>query len=104
MKARRSTVVITDEVAAVIKGMVRRGDRQMDVAVFHAINQGRVNEIVRGTRSGKKYAHVQPAPIDKLPEPGPYVIVSRVTHDKGMVAQGMVSELRLLLERYSAVA
>lgn len=100
MNNRGITSKIDERMASVIKGMVARGDRQMDVAVWAGVNQARVNEIVRGTRGGRRFAHVRPAPPDDLPERGPYVIVARASYDRSLVAQGIVNELEVLLNRY----
>lgn len=102
--SRRRITEITEATAALIKGMVARGDRQMDVAIYHGINQGRVNEIVHGRRGGARFRHVPPSPLDQLPEPGPYTIVARVTHDRNVVASAIVAELELLLKRYRETA
>jgi hypothetical protein len=49
IKMERSTErVTTDErMAALIKGMLGRGDKQSDIAAFFGINSGRVAEINR---------------------------------------------------------
>jgi hypothetical protein len=56
--------------AAIIKGMLQRGDRQQDIVAWFggAINPGRVSEI----KTGRKYKDVAPAPEPELPPPGPY--------------------------------
>lgn len=56
--------------AAVVKGMIARGDRQSDIAAFFKVNGGRISEI--NTR--KRFAGVVPAPADALPPAGPYEI------------------------------
>lgn len=94
--------MLTEHQIAQIKGMHRRGDKQMWIAVYFGINQGRVNELIHGKRAGRRFEHVVPAPLDQLPEPGPYVIIARSTHDRQTVAQGIVNELRVLLDRYTA--
>lgn len=60
--------VLTDDVGALIKGMLLRGDRQSDIAACFGINSGRVAE----TNRGQRFAHVNPAPADELPPAGPY--------------------------------
>lgn len=59
---------LNDEVAALIKGMLLRGDKQSDIAACFLTNGGRVSEI----NTGQTYGHVAPAPPDELPPPGPY--------------------------------
>jgi len=95
---------LTDEQAAAIKGMVKRGDRQHDVAVLFGVNQARVNEIVHRKGYGKHYLHVSPAPEEQLPRPGPYVVVAQSylsdTEKRALVYEEVVSALSELLERY----
>jgi hypothetical protein len=56
--------------AALIRGMLARGDKQSDIAAFFGINGGRISEINTGKRHPKAVA----APADELPPPGPYLI------------------------------
>jgi len=50
--------------AAIVKGMLERGDRQSAIAAyFGGINQGRVAEI----STGQKFKEVPPALPDRLP-------------------------------------
>jgi hypothetical protein len=65
-EARRITLVAED--AAVIKGMLARGDRRSDIAAYFKVNGGRISEI----NTGKKFSEVPPAPARMLPLPGPY--------------------------------
>jgi hypothetical protein len=58
----------TAEQAALIKGMIARGDMQHDVAAFFGLNSGRISEV----NTGKRYPEVAPAPAHMLPPPGPY--------------------------------
>jgi hypothetical protein len=51
--------------AAVIKGMLARGDKQHDIAAFFGQNGARINEI----KSGEKFAEVKPTKADLLPAP-----------------------------------
>lgn len=59
---------LTDEIGALIKGMLKRGDRQSDIAACFGINSGRVAE----TNMGRRFAHVRAADRKHLPPPGPY--------------------------------
>ncbi len=63
--------MLTRQEAALIKGMLKRGDRQSDIAAFFGgdVNAGRIAEI----NTGQKWEEVAAAPQDKLPPPGPYL-------------------------------
>lgn len=95
---------MTEDQIAQVKGMLRRGDRHMDVATWFGVNQARVSEIKWGKGYGKRFRHVEPAPDDALPPRGPYVVVSRVEHDERAIAAEVVKELRQLLDRYTSLA
>jgi hypothetical protein len=58
---------LDDHKAALIKGMLARGDRQSDIAACFLVNSGRVAEI----HTGQKFAHVVSADADHLPPAGP---------------------------------
>lgn len=66
----KTTPVPNAAQAAIIKGMLRRGDRQQDIVAWFggAINPGRVSEI----RTGRKFVEVAPASESELPPRGPY--------------------------------
>jgi len=68
-KALSSGVRLTEEDAAIVKGMLLRGDRQHDIAAWFGVNGGRVGEI----STGAKFPEVRPADYDELPPPGPYL-------------------------------
>lgn len=57
--------------AALIKGMLKRGDRQSDIAAFFGgdVNSGRIAEI----NTGQRWPEVSAAAPEKLPPPGPYM-------------------------------
>lgn len=59
---------LDDDVVALVKGMLARGDRQSDIAACFLINSGRIAEINTGARS----PNVKAAPLDALPPAGPY--------------------------------
>jgi hypothetical protein len=59
---------IDDEMVAIIKGMLARGDKQSDIAACFLINGGRISEI----NTGQRFADVTPKCIDDLPPRGPY--------------------------------
>ncbi|RAK63317.1 hypothetical protein DJ019_16435 [Phenylobacterium kunshanense] len=68
-RAPSSGISLDDEDAALVKGMLRRGDRQHDIAAWFGVNGGRIGEIA----AGYKFRHVDPAAPDLLPPPGPYL-------------------------------
>ena len=53
--------------AAVIKGMLARGDKQHDIAAHFGANGARVAEI----KAGEKFGDVKPAKVSELPLPAP---------------------------------
>ena len=66
-RAEPSGVTLTADDAAVIKGMIARGDRQHDIAAWFGVNGGRIGEIATGYR----FPNVT-AITTALPPPGPY--------------------------------
>lgn len=66
-KAEKSGITLTEEDAAIAKGMLARGDRQHDIAAWFGVNGGRIADI----NTGKTFRHVAPAHRD-LPPAGPY--------------------------------
>jgi hypothetical protein len=67
-RAKSSGISLTADDAAIVKGMLLRGDRQHDIASWFGVNAGRIAEICRGSN----YALIGPAPTEVLPPPGPY--------------------------------
>jgi hypothetical protein len=67
-RAKSSGITLDEDDAAIVKGMLERGDRQHDIAAWFGVNGGRIAEIA----SGAKFAWVLPAPASVLPPPGPY--------------------------------
>jgi hypothetical protein len=59
---------LDEEIGALVKGMLARGDKQSDIAACFMINSGRVAEI----NTGQRFADVKPAAAVTLPPPGPY--------------------------------
>ncbi|MBN9006200.1 MAG: hypothetical protein J0H40_12385 [Rhizobiales bacterium] len=80
-RAEASGIRLSEEDAAMVKGMIQRGDRQHDIAAWFGVNGGRIGEI----SNGDKFTWVQPAPLDRLPPPGPYL--------SGRSAQGAIDAL-----------
>jgi len=68
-RATSSGISLTAEDAAIVKGMLARGDRQHDIAAWFGVNGGRIAEIA----TGMKYREAEPAPTQYLPPPGPYL-------------------------------
>jgi hypothetical protein len=54
--------------AAIVKGMLARGDRQHDIAAWFGVNGGRIAEIANETR----FWWVMPVAPADLPPVGPY--------------------------------
>jgi hypothetical protein len=68
-RAPSSGISIDDDDAAIIKGMLTRGDRQHDIAAWFGVNGGRIAEIATGQRFGA----IAAAGANRLPPPGPYL-------------------------------
>jgi hypothetical protein len=75
-RARPSGISLADSDAALVKGMLARGDRQHDIAAYFGVNGGRIAEIA----VGKTFPDVAAAKPEDLPEPGPY-LSARATTD-----------------------
>ena len=69
MRASSPGISLSRADAAIVKAMLARGDRQSDIASYFGVNGGRIAEISTGDRFGS----VEPAPLNTLPPPGPYV-------------------------------
>ena len=68
-KAVPSGIRLNEEDAAIVKGMLARGDRQHDIAAWFGVNGGRIAEI----STGAKFAQVKPTYLAGLPPQGPYL-------------------------------
>ena len=66
MRAESSGISLNVKDAAIIKGMLARGDRQHDIAAWFGVNGGRIAEIALG----KRFSWVK-AEMADLPPPGP---------------------------------
>jgi hypothetical protein len=66
-RAEPSGLTLTAQDAALIRGMIARGDRHHDIAAFFGVNQGRIAEVREGTR----FPGVPSAEADELPPEGP---------------------------------
>jgi hypothetical protein len=68
-RAESSGISTTEEDAALIRGMILRGDRKHDIAAFFGVNPGRIADV----ESGRRFPSVPAAPEADLPPPGPYL-------------------------------
>ena len=59
-RAKSNGVRLSAANAAIVKGMLDRGDRQSDIAAYFKVNSGRISEIATGV----KHASVLPAPSE----------------------------------------
>lgn len=59
---------LDEHIAALIKGMLKRGDKQSDIAACFMINGGRISEI----NTGQRFPDIAPVPAPDLPPVGPY--------------------------------
>jgi hypothetical protein len=66
---------LSSSAAALVKGMLLRGDKQSDIAAWFKTNSGRISE----TNTGRRFRDVVPAPPHALPPAGPYKIIAE--HD-----------------------
>ena len=84
---------MTKDEAAVVLGMLARGDRQSDIAQYFGVNQGQVSKV----KSGMRFSGTLPA-LD-LPEPGPYRVVGVQRFTELQIAAAVpASMLRKLVE------
>jgi hypothetical protein len=67
-RAESDTERLDEEIAALIKGMLKRGDKQSDIAACFLINGGRISEI----NQKQRFADVAPAAEADLPPRAPY--------------------------------
>lgn len=89
-RAEPSGISLTSADAAIVKGMLARGDRQHDIAAWFGVNAGRIADIA----TQKTFTEVTPASTDKLPPPGPYLA--------GREAQNALSSLEKVAEDINA--
>lgn len=65
-KGKASGFILTNKDAALVLGMVSRGDRDHDIAGWFGVNQGRIAEVKEG-----KFGSISAAPPAELPPKGP---------------------------------
>jgi hypothetical protein len=63
-RAEPSGLALTAADAALIRGMIVRGDRHHDIAAFFGVNQGRIAEI----KDGSRFPGISAADADELPQ------------------------------------
>ena len=68
-RAEPSGLVLTAEDAALIRGMIQRGDRHHDIAAFFGVNPGRIADI----KFVALHPGIEPADPWELPPTGPYL-------------------------------
>jgi hypothetical protein len=68
MRAAKSGISLSAVDAAIVKGMIARGDRQHDVAAWFGVNGGRIAEIA----TGRTHRSIK-ARTEQLPPSGPYL-------------------------------
>lgn len=97
-RAPASGMYLDPSDAALVKGMLLRGDRQHDIASYFGVNAGRVAEIA----TGAKFYDVDPAAKRYLPPPGPYMsgrdsaaLLAAIRAAKGLLTE---AERRLRVE------
>ena len=98
-RAKGSGISITEGEAAIIKGMLKRGDRQHDIAAWFGVNGGRIAEIAKE----RKFKSVE-TKSDDLPPKGPYLAGRDA--EAAIIALSAAQEtidtaLRLIAERRS---
>lgn len=107
MKASKSGRVLDNKDAALVKGMISRGDRQHDIAAYFGVNGGRIGE----ASTGENFSNVAPATTN-LPPPSPYLVVASdmITKAKrilsslsaGKVDASALSELEEIISAFEA--
>lgn len=69
-RAEPSGLTLTAADAALIRGMIERGDRHHDIAAFFGVNQGRIAEI----KDGSRFPGILASAAKDLPPKGPYLV------------------------------
>ena len=82
-RAAPSGIRLTGADAALVKGMLIRGDRQHDIAAYFGVNGGRIADIA----SGKTFVEVSPVEPADLPPPGPYLTMKELVEAKQALDQ-----------------
>lgn len=88
----------SEEDAALAKGMLLRGDLSEQVAIYFGKNYGRMKDL----KTQERYARIAPAPLDKLPPPGPYnykMLGAAMTVAEQRPAQALIDATSTLTEQ-----
>lgn len=93
MRAANSGIHLNDADAAVVKGMLARGDRQHDIAAWFGVNGGRIAEVSTGATFGDVAMKT-----DNLPPPGPYPTTRAVQQVKAQLIEARTSIAKVLAE------
>ena len=95
MRAEASGISLTSADAAIVKGMIARGDRQHDIAAWFGVNGGRIGEIA----TGEKFSEVEAKSHD-LPPSGPYASGKDVERAKQVLKEthGLLSKVLAEIE------
>lgn len=96
-RAGTSGIHLTEADAAIVKGMLNRGDRQHDIAAWFGVNGGRIAEIATGDR----FAGVK-ASTTNLPPPGPYM-AARVSYEAKVKLSETEEKLSEVLEEIKQI-
>lgn len=86
-RGKASGYSLTNRDAAIVLGMIARGDRHHDIAAWFGVNQGRIAEVQNGS-----HGSIAAAPSDQLPPKGPPGV-------KGKRFRGSVVKALEMLER-----
>lgn len=81
-KAEPSGITLSEREAAIVKGMLARGDRQHDIAAWFGVNGGRIADI----STEKTFSSVV-AIYDSLPPPGPYLSGQSGEYARSIIAE-----------------
>ncbi len=87
-----NAVRLEREVAAKVKGMLRRGDDLDDIAVWFGISV----RVVQAVQAGAVHAQLAPAPDEALPPHGPY--------DRAKIGYGALNEVQAAERRLHSAA
>ena len=92
---------LTPAIVATIKGMLKRGDRQFDIATWWDMPLTHVSNIA----TGKRGREIVAAPLDTLPPPAPYQLVSVDAHARLQEAAAVPTRtLQELLSRLDTMS
>ena len=98
-RAVSSGISLTESDAALVKGMLLRGDRWSDIASCFGVNQARIADV----SSGKTFADVPVAAEAELPPSGPYLptVTARAARAEIALARAALDRAEQLISRHS---